>query len=77
MLPHLFTLLALLGFHVAFAFHNVSIDDSDASVVYSGGWNAVLPGSGMPSNGTYKVAMDDSQAYATVKFTGGVSFVFA
>ena len=76
MLPHLITLLAVLGFHVAFAFHNVSIDDSDASVVYSGSWNAVLPNSGMAANGTYKVAMDDSQAYATVKFTGEVSFVF-
>lgn len=70
MLPHLFTLLALLGFHVALAFHNVSIDDSDASVVYSGNWNLVLPGYGMAANGTYRTAKDDSQAYATVKFTG-------
>lgn len=70
MLPHLFTLLALLGFHVALAFHNVSIDDSDPSVVYSGSWNVVLPGYGMAENGTYKIAKNDSQAYATVKFHG-------
>ncbi|KIJ98498.1 hypothetical protein K443DRAFT_680696 [Laccaria amethystina LaAM-08-1] len=70
MLPHLSTLFALLGFHVALALHNVPIDDSDASVVYSGNWNIVLPGHGKAVNHTYKTAKDDSQAYATVKFTG-------
>ncbi|KAF6757512.1 hypothetical protein DFP72DRAFT_1065807 [Ephemerocybe angulata] len=49
---------------------NVTIDDSNTSVTFSGNWAQTLPGYDKSFNGTYKTAKTDPSAYAEFKFTG-------
>ncbi|KAF5339021.1 hypothetical protein D9611_008722 [Ephemerocybe angulata] len=49
---------------------NVTIDDSNTSVTFSGNWAQTLPGYDKSFNGTYKTAKTDPSAYAEFKFAG-------
>jgi hypothetical protein len=70
-----FFLLNLLSIiSVTFALQNVTVDDTDASIVYVGNWE---PSSRHPSpldyGGSHTLS-DDTAAIATFTFTGKFSF---
>lgn len=50
--------------------YNVTVDDTDPSITWSGNWASPLPGFGITANGTYMTAKNDPSAWAEFKFTG-------
>lgn len=65
-----FSIVACIGVQQVLGFRNITVDDSDPSIIYSGIWHPALPGDGMDVGGTQTVADVDSVAYASFTFTG-------
>ena len=65
-----FSIVACIGVQQVLGFRNITVDDLDPRIIYSGTWRPTLPGDGMDVGGTQTVADVDPVAYASFTFTG-------
>ena len=65
-----FSIVAGICVQQALGFRNITVDDTDPSIIYSRTWRPTLPGDGMDVGGTQTVADVDPDASASFTFTG-------